>query len=99
VVEPPARYCAAHQRALEQARPTAWQRGYDTAWRGWRLAILQREPLCRHCRAKGLVVPATEVDHIRPKQDGGAESWENLQPLCKACHARKTLGETRGRPA
>jgi 5-methylcytosine-specific restriction protein A len=45
------------------------------------------------------VVAATEVDHIKPKAEGGGESFENLQPLCKPCHSRKTLGELRTRPA
>jgi 5-methylcytosine-specific restriction protein A len=56
-----------------------------------------REPLCRSCRGQGKIVAATEVDHIVPKQDGGADAFDNLQPLCKPCHSRKTLGEQRRR--
>lgn len=33
---------------------------------------------------------ATEIDHILELDAGGSDSIENLQPLCKACHAVKT---------
>ncbi len=33
---------------------------------------------------------ATEIDHILELDAGGADSIENLQPLCKGCHATKT---------
>lgn len=39
------------------------------------------------------VVTATEVDHIKPKSQGGRDEWENLQALCKSCHSRKTAAE------
>jgi 5-methylcytosine-specific restriction enzyme A len=102
LVQPPATRCAAHAAPPPSprpgpppvdTRPSAWRRGYDAIWRGWRLAVLQREPLCRSCAARGLVVAAREVDHITPKRDGGTESFDNLQPLCKACHSAKTLRE------
>ncbi|MDD2729735.1 HNH endonuclease [Malikia sp.] len=49
--------------------------------------MLSREPLCRHCAARGLVVPATDVDHMNGADDNRLES---LQPLCHECHSRKT---------
>jgi 5-methylcytosine-specific restriction protein A len=85
-------WCAAHQPREE--RPSAARRGYDRTWRGkWRRTILEREPLCRVCAARGLVVAATDVDHLVPRADGGAESVANLQPLCHACHSAKTRRE------
>lgn len=36
-----------------------------------------------------------EIDHIIPLARGGSNDLENLQPLCKQCHARK--GNKRGR--
>ena len=52
--------------------------------------FLQENPLCVMCQARGRVSVAEEVDHIIPLYKGGADEWENLQGLCKACHAEKT---------
>src|SRR5262245_7342887 len=35
-------------------------------WKAVRAWVLKREPLCRACAQRGLVVVATEVDHITP---------------------------------
>lgn len=68
-------------------------------WRKVRHLILTRRPLCadpygHHREEKSLVV-ATDVDHIlglaiRPDL---AFVLENLQGLCRACHARKSAQE------
>lgn len=62
-----------------------------------RRRLLEGEPLCRHCRRKGLVRLAEELDHIVPLHLGGAV-WDprNLQPLCKRCHSVKTRKENSG---
>lgn len=66
------------------------------AWRAARALVLAGEPLCRECAKAGRVVPAVQVDHVRAVKDGGAPfDPENLQPLCLACHSRKTLAESR----
>ena len=57
------------------------------AWRKLRAVVLSSEPLCRHCTARGLTVPATEVDHRNGPADNRLES---LQPLCKPCHSVQT---------
>lgn len=59
----------------------------STAWRKLRASVLAGEPLCRDCNARGLLVEATDVDHISGPSDN---SPENLQPLCHSCHSRKT---------
>lgn len=56
-------------------------------WQKLRAEVLADEPLCRHCAARGLVVPATDVDHMNGADDNRRES---LQPLCHPCHSRKT---------
>lgn len=56
----------------------------------WRERILSNEPLCRHCRAKGITTVAQEVDHIIPLEHGGGYSHDNAQPLCTPCHKAKT---------
>ena len=66
------------------------------AWRKLRKQVLNEEPLCRHCAAQGLTVPATEVDHMRGAADNSREA---LQALCKSCHSRKTAAEWNGREA
>ena len=45
----------------------------------------------------GRIVPATDVDHIVARADGGTDDRSNLQPLCHACHSRKTVRENGGR--
>ncbi|MFT4174079.1 MAG: HNH endonuclease signature motif containing protein [Rhodocyclaceae bacterium] len=61
------------------------------AWQKLRASVLASEPLCRACRARGLVVPATDVDHI--SGDPSDNSMENLSPLCHECHSRKTASD------
>lgn len=95
------RFCPAHKRgqdaARDRVRGTAAERGYGNDWRKLRMVVLQSDPLCAdpynlHCEA-GQVVIATEVDHITPKEYGGQNMLENLQPLCRYCHQRKHSGE------
>ena len=59
---------------------------YNGEWRRLRSLKLRQEPLCRLCLSVGRTVPATVVDHILPISDGGTNTTENLQPLCKRCH-------------
>jgi len=37
------------------------------------------------------------IDHVVPLGDGGADRWENLQLLCRPCHAVKTKEEATAR--
>ena len=68
---------------------------YDTPrWRRVRLAHLKAHPLCVHCQAQGLVVPAIVLDHIKPYNEGG-DFWDssNHQGLCTSHHAKKSASE------
>lgn len=69
-------------------------RGYGAAWQRLRAQVLAGEPLCRVCAAVGRVTPARELDHIKPKADGGTDELVNLQPLCTACHQAKTARDS-----
>lgn len=80
----------------DDTRLSASERGYDHSWRKTRAAVLAQEPLCRECMKRGVVAAANEVDHIIAKRRGGLDVAENLQPLCKSCHSRKTMSETNG---
>ena len=71
------------------------QRGYGHAWRKLRAQVLDRDGhLCMACKRSGYrYVPATDVDHIISKANGGTDELENLQSLCKKCHLTKTANE------
>lgn len=77
-------------------RPTPTARGYSSKWANYSTHYLHQHPLCVACRADGLVVSATLVDHIVPLALGGS-MWDpkNHQGLCRSCHATKTGRERR----
>lgn len=60
-------------------------------WQKLRATVLEGEPLCRHCAARGLTEPATDCDH----SDGnpGNNDMSNLVPLCHSCHSVKTAAD------
>ena len=64
-----------------------------------RKALLEREPLCRHCKAKGITRAATIADHIVALVNGGPDTEDNLQPLCRACSDAKTNDDLGRKPA
>lgn len=72
-------------------RGTRHERGYGKEWTRSRRRILRRDRICQIC----LLVPATEVDHVVPKSQGGGDEDENLRGVCRACHATKTNDEAR----
>lgn len=74
---------------------TTTERGYGAAWQRLRLIILRRDGYlcqCPECRggAKRLTA-ATEVDHIKPKADGGTDDPSNLRAVNSECHTRITM--------
>ncbi len=97
-VPPGAMPRAAARQEHDRTRGSARERGYDAVWHRMRNMVLAEEPLCRLCGREGRLAAAAEVDHIVPivrrpdlRLDRG-----NLQPLCRACHARKTREENAG---
>lgn len=70
----------------------------SAAWLKLRAQVLADEPLCRFCFAAGYTTPATDVDHIKNGVGDHSDdnSRDNLQPLCRACHSRKTRAEMLG---
>jgi len=94
-VERAARRKVSSQEAKGSAIARKGSKLYDRKWRKAREAYLARHPLCRHCAELGLTVAATDVDHIEPHRGDRTLFWKtsNWQPLCHACHARKTAGE------
>lgn len=60
--------------------------GTTAKWR--RLRQQAFEMYGRNCWSCGEI--ATEIDHVIELDAGGADSIENLQPLCHECHKTKT---------
>lgn len=93
-------FCVQHRRddrrRWDEGRESAAVRGYGARWRRLRVMFLRSHPLCVDPFGvhEGRPTPATDVDHILPKRQGGTDSWENLQPLCHSCHSRKSAEET-----
>jgi len=49
--------------------------------------ILRRDNnTCQYCGAKG---EGMTVDHVIPRSQGGAHTWENLVCACPSCNSRK----------
>ena len=81
---------------------TKRHRFYGTAqWQKIRLSQLSRRPLCEECQRNGVFTSADTVDHIKPVNQsdpydlqagryGHPTDFENLQSLCRKCHAVKT---------
>lgn len=52
-------------------------------------------PICEHCIKLDIITPYHTIDHIKPISEGGEPlNLDNLQTLCKQCHAIKTGKET-----
>ena len=45
------------------------------------------------CAAKGRLTRASKVDHRIPKARGGTDEADDLQAICKACHAANTAAD------
>lgn len=100
------KHIAAHAQRQEHARHAArfnaHQRGYTREWRKVSRAFLQANPVCRGfdsvCEERGLIRPATEVDHVIPHRGNMRLFWDqtNWQALCHTCHCRKTAREDGG---
>ena len=92
------RYCAKHTTMANRERREAEGKShYDRRWRKIRALYLSKHPLCHDCEEAGRLIPATEVHHILPIQDGGKDNDENLMGLCKSCHSRRTMEENKHR--
>jgi 5-methylcytosine-specific restriction enzyme A len=89
-------WCTNHQPTQTDDRPTAHQRGYGAQWQKMRLDHLRREPLCRdpYNLHPEQLIPATDVDHIVPRAQGGGNDDSNLQSLCHSCHSHKTNAQS-----
>ncbi len=82
------------RQAWDHGGKSRHRRGYGREHVRLRQILLDQEPLCRHCKAKGRTTAATIADHVVSLAKGGAaHDITNMQPLCHDCHQRKTLEE------
>lgn len=58
-----------------------------------RRALFKEQPICVECERKGFVRLATIRDHIIPVAEGGSDTPDNTQALCKVCHDSKSKAE------
>ncbi|MCG2574213.1 HNH endonuclease [Acinetobacter sp. ME22] len=62
-------------------------------WRRLKQAVHVRDLwTCCQC---GRVTMDLECDHIINKAQGGTDDMHNLQSLCKDCHSKKTIQESK----
>lgn len=85
--------CDSHRREADRVRGTAVERGYGTAHRVFRRAVLRRDPICvmPNCWR-----PSEHADHwpmsLRELRDAGLNPYEPSRGrgLCQPCHAKST---------
>lgn len=93
-------YCEEHKKDAtgwyRTSREKTTERGLGWQWQLRREEVLRRDNgLCQECLRKGVLSAAREVDHI--DGDRSDLSDENLQSLCRACHAEKTAAQRNSR--
>jgi 5-methylcytosine-specific restriction endonuclease McrA len=73
---------------IANPRSMPWREWYGLGrWRNRRKVQLQEHPLCAFCLKRGLVVPATIVDHVEPHRgDWNKFVLGAVQSLCSHCH-------------
>jgi 5-methylcytosine-specific restriction endonuclease McrA len=87
--------CDEHRKPIERERSRRRREATNGVYkrRKWELtrqAVLSRDPICKVCNE----TLSTEVDHIKPLADAGAEyDLTNLQGICSPCHWLKTGAE------
>jgi len=92
-------YCDDHQK---ERKAKQWdhggknrhQRGYGSKWDKLRKVVLSRDKhMCQECLRAGIYKQGNQVDHIKPKAEGGDDNTDNLQVLCYTHHQEKTVKE------
>lgn len=100
ITRDPSGYCLEHRararrpydRALDEKRGSARERGYDTKWDKFREWFMQQpgNQYCHRCFKQGEIVKAEVVHHIIPvseRPDLRLVS-SNCQSLCRECHEK-----------
>lgn len=61
-----------------------------------RARLFDEHPLCVECERQGRVVLAQERDHIIALGNGGPDTDDNTQALCRECNTAKNVRERNG---
>jgi 5-methylcytosine-specific restriction endonuclease McrA len=87
--EPAIRTVAFRMRVPEVVTLNTYDRPRESAVAFSRRNIFKRDHMtCQYCGAR----PGSEeltIDHVLPRAQGGASTWENCVLACVACNARK----------
>lgn len=95
-------YCDEHGHLAKiwSKKPEQSGRG-GRPWRRLREQVLERDGYlcqCDECKRRPLPLVAHEVDHIKPRAEGGTDDPSNLRAINKGCHKTKSQAEAlRGR--
>ena len=100
LIEAGKKFCPHHKQPTseyEKTRNSINSKIYNTTWRKLRRVKLNSNPLYELCLAKGKVVQAEEVDHVKPVNQYPELRlvYNNLQNLCVTCHSKKTREENK----
>lgn len=87
------RYCPKHKTIAGREynrdhRSPDHNKIYGRRWRTIRDLYISKHPLCEDCLDAGRFVPADEVHHIVPIDQGGTHAEDNLRSLCQSCHTK-----------
>lgn len=85
---------AEQNRAADDRRGSARERGYSTAWDKFARSWLIGNPLCVYCAAQGRDQAAEVVDHITPHRGDPTAFWPQpgddwaafFAASCRKCH-------------
>lgn len=90
------RYCPTHDPGAWADKRTTERRVIGgRALQTARARLFNEHPLCVECERQGRVSAAEYRDHVVPLAEGGTDTEENTQGLCKACHEAKSEAERR----
>jgi len=89
------RFCSAHAQSRHEGRGSARARGYGSTWDRLSIRWRRAHPLCQACESAGRITAADLVDHIVPVHvaPDRVHDLDNLQGLCRSCHADKTAAD------
>ena len=84
----------ANRRLWSKAERMGWEATAEPAANGlprWlRFEVLKRDGFaCRYCGARPADGARLQVDHVRPKVDGGSDDPSNLTTACEDCNTGK----------